>query len=65
MHMEMAELEKEETLYLDTTEEKTAVAASRKWAVTKSGQRQIELKHYIRSSEKILSSLKSRLYSIY
>lgn len=65
MHMEVAEIEKAEALYLNSSTEEKAVFAQRKWNVTPQGQRQIELKHYIRATDKLLSSVKSRLYSIY
>lgn len=65
MFLEMAEIEKEAALYLDASEEKSAVAAMRKWAATTRGQREIELKNYIRATDKIIASLRSRLYSIY
>lgn len=65
MFLEMAEIEKEAALYLDASEVKSAVAATRKWAATPRGQREIELKNYIRATDKILASLRSRLYSIY
>lgn len=65
MFLEMAEIEKLEALFLDSNEEKTDAAKKRKWAATHKGLRQIELKNYIRATDKILSSLKSRLYSLY
>lgn len=65
MHLEMAELEKAEAVYLDESEEKTVAGASRRWNAGEKGQRQIDLKHKIRATEKILSSLRSRLYSVY
>lgn len=67
MFLEMAEIEKQEAIYLDSafSTELTEAARKRKWAATQIGLRQIELKNYIRASDKILSSLRSRLYSIY
>lgn len=65
MFLEMAELEKAEALFLDSCEEPTEAGKKRKWAVTPQGQRQITLKSYIRATDRILSSLRSRLYSIY
>lgn len=65
MFLEMADLEKAEALFLDSSQEKTAVASQRKWNASEKGQRQIQLKNYIRATDKILGSLKSRLYSMY
>ena len=67
MQIEMADLEKAEAVYFysKTSPEVTDVSIKRTWRVTVSGQRQILLKRYLRGSEKILSSLKSRLYSIF
>lgn len=65
MFLEMADLEKEEALFLDGSEETTEAAKNRKWAASARGQRQIELKNFIRATDKILASLKSRLYSLY
>lgn len=65
MQLRMGEIEKEEAIYLDQSLETTAVMASRKWAVTEHGQEQIELKRQIKATEKIIASVKSRLYNIY
>lgn len=64
MHLENSELEKKESLFLSQVEG-SAVAASRKWDITHDGQRRIEIKNYIRSATVMLSSLKSRLFSVY
>jgi len=65
MYMEMASLEKSEALYLDQSEEKTKAGAERKWFAQSKGQRQLELKNFIRAGETQLRSLKNRLYQIY
>lgn len=75
MRMELAPLEKEEALFLEHyhTEyspngaEKERSVAQRKidWKATKSGQRQIELNHYLKVTPKLLQSIKTRLYNIY
>lgn len=65
MYLEMSQIQKEQALYLAESEEKTTAGAERKWFALPRGQRQIELKNYIRASEKQLSSLKNRLYSVY
>jgi hypothetical protein len=61
----MADLEKAEALYFIGSELPSDVAKKRAWNATTSGQRLIELKHYSKGAEKVLSSLKSRLYSVY
>lgn len=64
MHLEMASLEKEEAIYLAGNTEDTAIAVTRAWNAGEKGQRMIELKHFLRASEKMLSSLKNRIYSL-
>lgn len=64
MNMEMADLEKEEALFMEKTD--TTVARAKViWKATPSGQRLIVLKRYCLATKELLNSLKSRLYSIY
>lgn len=63
--LEKAELEKAEALYVLASELKTSAAKKEAWRGTDKGQRLIELDHYSKACEKMISSLKSRLYSIY
>lgn len=67
--LEMAELEKEEAMFMATTfsgKENESVAQKKvNWKSTKSGQRLIVLKRYALATKTLLNSLKSRLYSIY
>lgn len=66
MQMEMAEIEKEEALFMDSMEEKDTVAKRQvNWKASVSGQRLIVLKRYCLATKELLNSLKSRLYSIY
>ena len=65
MHLEFADIEKGEALFLAESKEKTAVMASRRWAITESGQKQIELKHQIKATEKLIGSVKSRIFNTY
>ena len=67
MQVEMADIEKTEALYFysKTSPEVTDVSIKRAWRATESGQRQILLNRYLKGTEKILSSLKSRLYSLF
>ena len=65
MQLQLADLEKEEAKYLASHGEKTDVNAKRKWGGTESGQRLIELKRFSKATEKMLSSLKSRIYAQY
>lgn len=69
IHEEMATLEKEEAIYfLDSkrlNDVSTDVAIKRVWNASPQGQRLIELKHYSKGAEKLLGSLKSRLYGSY
>jgi hypothetical protein len=64
MHQELADLEKKEALFLNgLSEDITNATAKIKWKATSEGQRMIELKHYILPLNKILDSLKSRIYT--
>lgn len=67
MQMEMAELEKEEALFMNDPDVNDRSVAERKvlWKGRKSGQRLIVLKRYCLATKELLNSLKSRLYSIY
>ena len=60
-------IEKEEAKYFfeRTNPETSDVSIKRKWRATEMGQRQILLKNYFRAMDKLLDSLRSRLYSIY
>lgn len=64
MQLEMADLEKEEALFMEKTD--TTVARAKViWKATKEGQRLLVLKRYCLAVKELLNSLKSRLYSIY
>lgn len=65
LELEMADIEKAKAIYFLDFAEKTDKATERKWAVTEKGQREIEVKHYLRSAKEMISSAKSRLYSLY
>lgn len=65
IHLEMAEKEKAEALFIVESKLASDVAKKRIWNATPDGQRLIDLKHMSKGAEKILSSLKSRLYAIY
>lgn len=62
MQIELADVRKEKALYWLDHPGKTDIGTERKWQVSKSGLREIELTHYIKATEKLLSSLKSRIY---
>lgn len=65
IHEEMAELEKTEALQMLESDLPTDIAKKRAFNGTGNGQRLIELKHYSKGAEKLLSSLKNRMYSQY
>lgn len=65
IHLELASLEKEEALYLVNFKLETAVATTRQWNSSQSGQRLIELDHQAKIVEKLLSSLKHRLFNTF
>lgn len=66
MQIEMADLEKEEALFMDKKTPEDSVAQMKVyWKATPSGQRLITLKRYHLAIKEMLNSLKSRLYSVY
>lgn len=69
MQMEMADLEKEEALFMEnipeTWSEWSVAKIKIAWKATPQGQRLIVLKRYCLATKELLNSLKSRLYSIY
>jgi len=67
MQFEMADLEKQEAIYMNKDFGERTSVADRKvmWKATKEGQRLIVLKRYCIATKTLLNSLKSRLYSIY
>ncbi len=67
MSVEMAGIEKAAAIffYERTKPDVSDISIKREWQATASGQRQILLKRYLRATEKILSSLKSRLYNVF
>lgn len=65
MELELADIEKESALFIENCPEQTDIAKKRKWKATEKGQREIELKRYIRVISKLTQSVKTRLYNIY
>ena len=65
MHLELGQIEKRKGMYFLPNPELTGIAVERKWRATNDGQREIELKSYIRATSAHLKSLKARLYSQY
>lgn len=66
MQMEMAELEKEEALFMNGKDKEQSVADRKvSWKATSSGQRLIVLKRYATATKAMMSSLKDRLYNFY
>lgn len=61
--LEKSELEQEEALFFLGHEEKSDIAAKRKWRGSNKGLRLITLDNYEKVITKNLQSLKSRLYS--
>lgn len=68
MTLEIAELEKEEAMFMAQEEEKgkeLSVAQKKiNWKATKSGQRLIVLKRYLVATKELINSLKSRTYRL-
>ena len=69
MQLELADLEKAEAIYFleakQMDEKLTDVGIKRLWRGTPSGQRLIELNRFQKATEKVLSSLKSRIFAVY
>lgn len=72
MELELANIEKLSAIYFENnkTDEAngkvyTDIAVKRMWQVTGEGQREIELKRWLRVTGRLLTSCKTRLYSIY
>ena len=70
MNLEMAEIEKQQALFWVAKKyqgevKATNVEVDHAWDVTDKGLRQIVLKRYIKATEKLLSSVKHRIYSTY
>ena len=64
--LETADKEKEEAIFMGDKKAEDSVAGRKiEWKATQSGQRLIVLKRYALALKELLSSLKSRLYSIY
>lgn len=63
--LRMADLEKEEAIYIQSVSEGSIAARRAFHAATTSGLEQIEVKHNLRAIEKLLSSVKNRLYNHY
>lgn len=63
MMLEMADLEKEEALFMEKTDA-TVARAKVLWKATPSGQRLIVLKRYSIATKELLNSLKSRTFRL-
>lgn len=64
MQWELADIRKAKAIYFDENKQPSDKATERRWQVTKEGLREIELTHYAKGTEKMLSSLKSRIYDM-
>ncbi len=65
MQFELAEVKKAKAIYFIENKLESDKATERAWQATKKGLREIELSHYSKGTEKMLSSLKARLYQVY
>lgn len=65
MQIEMADLEKEEALFMNTKGQDESIASVKvRWKATKSGQRLIVLKRYSLATKSMMKSLKNRIYKL-
>lgn len=69
MQFELADVEKSKAVFFYDMKKiapnDTDVSIKRNWQSTQRGLREIELKRYTLATKEILSSLKSRLFSLY
>lgn len=67
IHEEYGSLEKAEAIYILENKNgvESDIAVKRRWNGSEQGQRLIELKHLSKGTDKLLSSLKNRMYSQY
>ena len=65
MQFELADVRKSKAIYFVENKLDSDKATERAWQATSDGLREIELSHYSKGTEKLLSSLKSRLYNLY
>ncbi len=65
MQFELAEVKKSKAIYFIEHKLESDKATERAWQATEKGLREIELSHYSKGTEKMLSSLKARLYQVY
>jgi len=64
IQLELAEIRKAKALYFIEKRTKTDKDTDRNWQASKGGLREIDLAHYSKALEKLLSSLKSRIYKL-
>ena len=62
LEIQLADVEKEEAMFLANSDEKSRAGAERTWNATETGQKEIELKRNIRAVSKLASSVKTRIY---
>lgn len=60
--LQLADIEKEEAMFLASCEVKTRSGAETIWSSMPAGQKEIELKRNIRAVSKLASSVKTRIY---
>lgn len=65
MQLEMADLEKEEAIFMNSKGEDESVASVKiRWKATQEGQRLLMLKRYALATKEMISSIKSRVYQL-
>lgn len=63
--LRIAELEREEALFMERAKEDTVAAGTRGWKATPMGQELITLKRQSKVIEKYMGSVKHRIFSTY
>lgn len=65
MHLEMADIKKKKGLFMAKSPEISTASMKRTWEGSEDGQREIDLKGYIRATSTQLRSLQTRMYNTY
>lgn len=65
LELNLADIEKEEAMFLANSDEKSRAGAERAWNATLAGQNEILLKRQLRAISKLASSVKTRIFQKY
>lgn len=63
--LRLADIRKQKAIFFIKQPEKTSIATERKWQATDLGLEEIDFSHSNKALEKLIGSLKSRIYNVY